>query len=264
LQVVLYSSKPLFYTSNVNYTGTSQDCASFSSGNSACSVAPTPAEAQFPGPVSVLTSGTTLNVTGTLVVTGNLQLQGATVVVAPGGALVVTGQLIIGSGSSVNLTGVTQSSSSVIVQAGSVVGQFAEFSAVPSSACVDATVTPVYTSTTVTALVSVSNACPGPSSPQLDSGAIAGIVIGAIVGGIVIAFLVLLVTRALMRKRNQHMLDRLRESNLDTLQREVNQVSGAQKKAELDLESLHDNVARVSTNHMHQMIAEKEIALRLK
>jgi hypothetical protein len=259
----LYSSKQLFYTSNVNYTGTSQSCAPFSSGSSACSVALTPAEAQFPGPVSVLTSGTTLNVSGTVVVTGNLQLQGATVVVAPGGALVVTGQLIIGPGSSANLTGVTQSSSSVVVQAGNVVGQFAEFSAVPSSACVAATVTPVYTSTTVTALVSVSNVCPG-SSPQLDSGAIAGIVIGAIVGGIVIAFLVLLITRALLRKRQQHIMDRLRESNLDALQREVNQVSGAQKKAELDLESLHDNVARVSTNHMHQMIAEKEIAQRLK
>ncbi len=180
----------------------------------------------------------------------------------------VSGQVTIAPGTNATLTGVT-TGNVVLIQAGSVSGEFASLTAVSGSPCITATATPSYSSSTVSALVTTTNVCPNVvdggsgGGSGLSGGAIAGIAIGAIVGGILLVVVIYIFTRRLMRKRQQKMIAHLRASNIAAVQGELNAVEGQRQQMELQLTDLEGEVARVSTTHMQQLIEEKKMAGKL-
>lgn len=148
-----------------------------------------------------------------------------------------------------------------VIQAGQgIQGQFGSISASSSDPCLVATAQPVYTASTVSALLSVSSQCSSsPTGPALSSGAIAGIAVGSVVGGIVLALVVFCVTRNLLRERQKRMLAKLRASEITSVQSELDKVALKQEESDAALYNLDDEVKTLSTNHMHQMIEEKVI-----
>jgi hypothetical protein len=120
-----------------------------------------------------------------------------------------------------------------------------------------------YSSSTISTVVSVSQVASCASS-GLSAGAIAGIAVGAVVGGILLAVVVYLLTRHLLRARQKRLVARLRNSEIQSVQNDLDKVDRETKERDESLGALEGNVATLSTNHMHQMIHEKQLAQSLK
>lgn len=163
----------------------------------------------------VVSKGTSIN--GNLII-----VPGGSLSVQPGAALQVSGVVVIQSGASLQVDlglNVTSGTTSVVVvNAGSVTGNFASVTTTTSNPCVTVTSSTVTSSSSsVTALVTLaptqnSGCTTAAPSGGLTGGQIAGIVIGVIVGGILIALLIVFLTRHFMRKRDQEFVKRMRDS----------------------------------------------------
>ncbi len=106
--------------------------------------------------------------------------------------------------------------------------------------------------------------CPSGQSGGLSTGAIVGIAIGATVGGILLAILVYFLTRNLLRARQKRMIAKMRESEIQTIQSDLDKVKSKHAESDAKLQDLDGEVKTLSTNHMHQMIEEKKLAQSLK
>lgn len=137
-------------------------------------------------------------------------------------------------------------------------GRFATVVAQSSDPCLVASATPLYSSSTVSALISVTSGNCG--SGGLSTGAIVGIAVGAAVGGLLLAIIVYFITRSQLRKRQKRLVEKMRKSELDAVQSSLNQISVKQEENASSLNELDSGMKTLSTAHMQQLIQEKKIA----
>lgn len=149
-------------------------------------------------------------------------LQNASLVVAVGSSLSVTGDVVIGNGAIITLSNVSLAGSFTVIRAGNSVSlsrQVVVRTIVASPSCQSAIGVSSQTQG-LSVIVSVSSfvdSCVQPTSDGLSTGATIGICVGAVFGGVALVIGIVLVSRALLAHRTSSMRSNLKMHDMRNL-----------------------------------------------
>ena len=165
-------------------------------------------------PLQVLStpSGTSLNVNGSLTAASGSLIQ-----LGLGSTLSVNNELIVSPGASLSAVVPLQDGTYEIVSSQSAIsGNFTLLtSTIPiANSCQDVSATPVYSGTSLSVIVSVTETCGGGG---LTTGQIVGIAVGAAIAGILIIILLALLLRYTIRRDTETAKTRIKNRQLDEM-----------------------------------------------